>query len=304
MFAFLVLGMIMLFSTKAFAFPIISFDPSQDVLVREPLTIKVSCIDNESGNSNVSAEIMNEIKINKTLDYNPQSQLYTTTIESLYFPDNFNVTVFCIDNMGNQTFNSTNFTVSNFTTSIVGISALSTNPNTIYTTDPIEIDVLVKKNGTLVTSGASFAVTLGGNQVTPEITPKYYTSKGWVIYLKPQSVSKTYDLRIDTSYGRFTDSQTASLIINNPIQFDITNIDKTWVKFNDTINLQIKALEYGALIPLTTSNLAIQVDSAQATITSITLASNYYNVAVLMPSLSSGSRILMADDDKISNIHL
>jgi hypothetical protein len=274
----------------------ITFNLFANIWTGESPTLLVNCTDDENYNiTNVYAQIIGKdgYRIpDKNLNNTTQDGLYTTPIESLYLnkPNVFSVNVFCVNNLANQTNQTTNFTVSNFSTSIAAI-----NPSTIYLGDLIEIDISVKRNfDEPITSNVSFNLSLDNQTKIPKVPPSYEPSKGWIIYLDSPSSSGTYTLKITTFYDRVNDTKTASLTINDQIQFAITNIDKTWVKPGDAVNLQIQAFDRGNKISINTNNLAVQVGSVQATITSITPVNNYYNVVVQMPDVPSGSYALTA----------
>jgi len=275
-------------------------NPSSTIWVGENLLLEVNCTDDNFSIQNVTAQITGQDGYTiptKTLDF--QNGLFVTDIDALYLsrPNTFSVNFVCWNSNSEYTDQTTTFTVSNFTTSVTSIT-----PSIIYLGDQIEIDISVKQNsnqispamlGYDVTKYPTFDITLNNQPVSPKIIPiPYDPAKGWVIYLNSPTSSGTYNLQISTHYVRVNDIESTTLNVNNPIQFSITSIDKNWVKQNDTINLQIQAFDKGVTIPLNANDLSITIDSAQATIVSITSISNYYNVAVLIPSLSSNSYTL------------
>ena len=254
---------ILLIPVASFASPVInsiSLNPSSDIWIGESLTLKVNCTDN--GNYDISevyAQIIgdNGYKIPDKY-FTLQNGLYTATIESLYLdePNIFTVTVFCINNVTNQVSQTTGFEVSSFYVEITTI-----NPTTIYLGDQIEVDLSVEKNDDPISSGVSFNIMVNGQPKVPKISPPYDPSKGWVIYLDSPSASGSYELEITAFYDRINSAVSRIFTVNDPIQFEITNIDKTWVKTNDTITLQIKAFDRGTTIPIDTNYLAVRCSS-------------------------------------------
>jgi hypothetical protein len=286
---------ILTLSTPVYAFPAInnvSFDPSQNIWIDESITLKVNCTDDVNQSVNVYAQIVGEdgYKINRNLTN--QNGLFTTTLGSFLFnnkPNSFSVSISCVNNATDY-FNDY-FTVSNFTSDINAI-----NPGTIYLGDPnpIVIDLFVKRNNVQITDNVNFNIILNGTAKLP-IDKTYIPSRGWILYLDRPNASGTYSLQITSSYDRINKTQSTTLTVKDPIQFSVINTDNIiWVRPNDTINLQVQALDRGSPIPINTNNLAVQVGSTQATITSITPSSNYFNVVVQIPVLSPGMYALTA----------
>ena len=270
----------------------VTFEPSSSLWVGESLGVKVNCTDELNSISSVKLSAIGEDGYTiPTKDLTFQSGVYTTTIESLYlsYPNKFSVNITCTNNNSESVSQTQAFEVSSFTTTISSIV-----PSTVYLGDLIEVDVVVKRNNEQISSGVSFMIKLNDSVVQPKVQPPYDPSKGWIIYLDAPNVSGQYSLSITTSYGRVSDTKTASLTVNEPVLFSITGIDKTLVKPNDTITLQLKALDRGNIIPLTSSNVEIQVGSTKAEIKAITPVSNYYNLAVIAPTVYPDSYKLTA----------
>jgi len=270
----------------------VTFEPSSSLWVGESLTVKVNCTDELNSISSVKLSAVGEDGYTiPTKDLAFQSGMYITTIESLYlsYPNKFSASITCTNNNSESVSQTQAFEVSSFTTTISSIT-----PSTIYLGDLIEVDVVVKRNNEQISSGVSFIIKLNDSLVQPKVQPPYDPSKGWIIYLDAPNVSGQYSLAITTSYGRVSDTKAISLTVNEPVLFSITGIDKTLVKPNDTITLQLKALDRGSTIPLTSSNVEIQVGSTRAEIKAITPVSNYYNLAIVAPNVYPDSYKLTA----------
>ncbi|MEM5879265.1 MAG: carboxypeptidase regulatory-like domain-containing protein [Candidatus Aenigmatarchaeota archaeon] len=293
LFAF-VIGILIL-PIPALASPTINeivFSPSPDIWVDESLLIKVNCSEGE----NVSAKLVGSSGyIIYAENFTRSDEIYSAKIDSTYWrnkADAFTAIINC--SKGNESDQKTaNFNVSKFVTSITNIS-----PTTIYLGDMIEIGILVKKNEQPINSSdVKFNITLDALPIKPEIRPPYDPNIGWLIFLNSSEIAdpiKTHNLRIFVSYDRVNATETTSFVIQEPIQFSIISVDKTWVKPNETINLKIQAFDRGIIIPLNMENLAVQIGSTQATIATISPSGNYYNIAIIAPSLSSGSYNLVA----------
>jgi hypothetical protein len=266
----------------------IDFSPSDKIWVGEPLTVQINCSDQNQTIVAVYATIIGRDGYtipNKT--FSLQNGLYTGTIDPVYLnnENEFLFNISCVNDISETTFSTRNFTVSNFTSDIVSI-----HPSSIYLNDKIEIDVSVRKNNIPIAppENVSFLITLNDEPKIPSSIP-YDPVKGWIIYLDSPASTGSYNLKLTTIYDRVNTTSISTINVNEPIQFSMTNIDKTWVKNNDTITMQIQAFDRGSKISLNSNNLAVQIGSTYATIVSITPTSNYYTVSVLAPSQSGGS---------------
>ena len=276
--------------------------PSSSLWIGESPTISVNCTDDTYAIQNVTVQITGQDGYTiPTENLNFQNGQYVAAIDPLYFtkPNLFTANFTCTDS-NSESFNQiTTFSVSNFSTSISTVS-----PTSIYVGNQIEIDLSVNQNtnpispasvGYDVSKYPTFSILLNNNPVTPKVSPvPYDPAKGWIIYLDAPSSAGTYGLQITTNFNRVNDTESASLAVGNQIQFNILAVDKTWVKQNDTVNVQIQAFDKGGQIALNTNDLSLTMGSTQVPITSITQVSNYYNVAFTVPTLSSNSYSLTA----------
>jgi hypothetical protein len=284
-------------STPAYAAPIINdvtFDPSSNLQINESVVIRVNCTDDVNPILNVYAQVVGEDGLTIPNPYfTLQGGLFTTTLNSFLFnnrPNNFLVNLTC-KNSNSDSYNYvTNFSVSNFSSGINSIS-----PGTIYLGDsnPITVNLLVKKNNNPLIDGVSFAITLNGTIVQAKGI-SYLPGSGWNLYLDRPSASGAYNLKVTAFYDRFNSTDSALIAVRDPVQFSIMSIDRTWVNPNDTIILQIQASDRDNPIGINSGNLAVQVGTTQANILSITPMSNYFNVAVQMPNIPSGVYTLTA----------
>jgi hypothetical protein len=292
LFAFL-LG-ILIFSNIGLSSPVINeikFNPSSEIWVEESLEMSVNC----SGIYVSAAFIGNSGYTIYVENFTLQNGLYKARIDSLYWrnrQETFDVIVNCSD--GNETSQSiASLKVSKFNVEISGIY-----PSTIYLGDMIEIGVLVKKdNQPINSSDVKFNITLDNNPQQPEIRPPYDPNGGWIIFFNSSEIRNligTHNLKINVAYDRVNSTVTASFIINEPVQFSILSLSKSWIKPNDTITITLQALDKGSIIPLTKENLAIWFDSTPADIVSISPSGNLFSVTILSPNLPSGSYTLKA----------
>jgi hypothetical protein len=292
LFAFL-LGTLILPSV-ALSSPLISeikFSPSSEIWVGESLEMSVNCT-----GSNVRAVFVGETGYTIYVEnFTFENGLHKARIDSLYWrnrPETFGVTVNCSD--GNETSqNTTTLKVSKFNVEISGIF-----PGTIYLGDMIEIGVSVKKDEQAINSSdVKFNITLDSIAQQPEVRPPYDPYGGWLIFFNSSEIRNpigTHNLKINVAYDRVNSTVTTSFTINEPIQFSILSLSKSWVKPNDTLTLTLQALDKGSVIPLSKENLAIWFDSTQAQIISISPSGNLFSVTILVPSLPPDSYSITA----------
>ncbi|MEM5879636.1 MAG: carboxypeptidase-like regulatory domain-containing protein, partial [Candidatus Aenigmatarchaeota archaeon] len=288
-------GILILFSS-ALALPEINnikLKPSSEIWVNEGLEIEVNCSDSSKVNATLIGKSGYIIYVDS---FSSSNGLYKATINPIYWrnrADEFDATIICLDDSNNSDQKEVKFTVSKFFVEIAKVS-----PSTIYLGDLIEVGVLVKRDSTPINSpDVSFSITLDNQTIQPRINPPYDPSEGWIIFLNSSEIPNaigTHSLNIFVAYDRVNSTKTLTFSVNEPIQFSITSLDKTWVKSNDTVKLTIQAFDKGTTIPLTAENLEIKIGSTQVKTFAITPTNNYYVVAIVAPELDSGSYTLSA----------
>ncbi|MEM5829349.1 MAG: carboxypeptidase-like regulatory domain-containing protein [Candidatus Aenigmatarchaeota archaeon] len=281
---------ILVFSSSALASPTINeikFRPSSEIWIEEALGIEVNCTNGLKVNATLIGESGSTIYI-ENFTYNPTNSLFTTKIDPTYWggqPNVFRTIISCLDEFNNIAQNETRFSVSSLNVKISGI-----HPSTIYLGDVVEVDILVERNDEPINStDVKFKIIVDNNEIEQPEVRLYDPSVGWKIFFNSSKIQNpigTHNLQITVFYGRVNLTKTASFTINETIQFSIVNVDKTWVKPNETINLKIQAFEKGNIIQLTSENLVIKIGNTQATIVAISPLANFFSVTILAPSLS------------------
>lgn len=269
----------------------VSYTPDSSIWVGEALAMSVNCTDSGTVSSVVAQMSGSNGYVIPNHTMSLSSGLYQATVSTLYLtsPGNFSALFHCTNSLGQQTTYASSFTLSNLTLSIASVS-----PSTIYVGNQIEFDVLVKRNGTELTSGVSFSVLVDGSSVSPVVTPPYDPSKGWVVYMPAQTASGSYAYRIVASYDDTSVNQSSTVQVSNSIQFNITGISSAVLKYNETVSMDVTALDRGVKIPLNSTNFAVKVGSVLAPPSSISSVGDHFSVSVFAPDMSPDTYALVA----------
>jgi hypothetical protein len=166
----------------------------------------------------------------------------------------------------------------------------------VYYGKPVEIDLSVKKDGTPITSFGEVDFNLTMNGQPQSITRYYDPVKGWVITFTAPNTSDTYSVELKTTvtlptYSTASITNSFTIKVEQPVQFDILSVDRTEVQPNDVVTVNVKALKENAIIPLSKQHLTIQVGSTDIDSSSINVSTSgdTFNIKIPMPSLSPGS---------------
>lgn len=166
-------------------------------------------------------------------------------------------------------------------------------PEIIYLEEQIAIRANIIKttdNEEIISSGVTFKIFLDSNEIP--IDEDYFQSDEWIIITNPISgiTAKTYTLTLNATYAGKTVTFSKIVQVKEPIEFEIVNIDKTWIKSNETITITIKAMESGKPIePLQSSYLNFQVNLIDSTIFDISQSGDLSFIKISTPELASGT---------------
>jgi hypothetical protein len=264
----------------------VTISPSDDLWLGESAIISLNCSDNENKTiEEVYADIIGPDITLPTLYFEPDFVKYTLLINKEYLDrtGQFDATITCENNESATSATAKSFFVSELTGYINAV-----NPNPAYFGDTIEIDFIVKKDDTKISSGVVFNVSLNDQLKNLKIEPAYDSIKGWILKIESPTTADVYDVKVTAFYNRSNVTDYSSVDVRNSIEFDIVSVDKNWVKSNDNVTVTLKALERGDLIVLDENNVDIKVDSVDAEITSISQRDSLFDVKFIAPSLSSG----------------
>jgi len=219
------------------------------------------------------------------IDLYGYDSLYSTVIDSssLNGRGRYDVTFNCKNNNSDFNFTSAYFIVSEL---ISGINAVKPSP--AYIGDSIEIDTIVKKDDTVLSSDVSFQVYLNG-QETPIKYPLAYGANGWMLKVDAPSSEGVYNIEVVAKYEAAQATATSTIEIKEPLQFELIDIDKLWVKPSDNITMTFRALFKGQEISLKSEYFNIQINSVNQPIQEISRSGGYSYVKIVAPQLSPGS---------------
>jgi hypothetical protein len=211
---------------------------------------------------------------------------YKAEIPGNYFDRKgaYAATLFCI---ANDTSNATgSFTISELTGTINSV------PDFVYSSDLIEIAYLPKRDGTPITSGISFSVSLDGQPKTFAIPPVYDSSRGWLLRINAPAEAKTYSLSIMFTHDSKTVSSSSAIQIRPAVDFQITRMDKASVRPGDNISLELRATSRGADIQMNESYFTASIGSATAQSNIASRNGNLYTIRIKAPDMSPGTYTL------------
>ena len=257
-----------------------------DLWLGESMTISLRCIDDGNNTINsVYADVSgNGLSISGWVMEAFENNSYSLTIDgsNLYKTGDYQVDVHCKNNLDELNTEEIQFKISQLTNEINIIS-----PNPAYLDDEINIYVFVKKDNIKLFSGVNFSVKIG-NQEKEFNQHLIYNESGWNLKMEALSSIGIYDVVVKSQYNRTQAETQKQIEIKQPLQFDLLNIDKTWIKSGDNITLTFQASYKGQAIDLSKNNLKIWVDSIECEILEISRTGSYYYVKMKIPSLSPG----------------
>ncbi len=272
--------------------PVISnltVDPTS-LWLGESATISLNCIDDNENNTiiktylNISGP---DIFISDWDMEVIQGNKYSLTIDNsyLYKTGDYEVNVYCENVAGDTETDKVTFRISNLINEINEIS-----PDPAYLGDQLEIDVFVKKDDIKLNSGVNFTVEIGDYKKTfsQDPPPLYDGGRGWILKIDiPDSIG-VYDLVVQSKYDRAQATVQDQIEIKQPLQFDLVNIDKKYLKDSENITLTFQNSYKGELFDLSKNNLKIWIDNTDCEILETSRTGSYSYVKIKVPNLSPG----------------
>ncbi len=175
-------------------------------------------------------------------------------------------------------------------------------PEVVYLGNPLTLHAEVVKTTDseelICSSDVNFKIFLGSNEDSNEIPLDHNnvycdnSNHQWTITTDPISdiATKDYILTLNATYAGKTVTFSQVVEVKESLEFEIVDIDKTWIRSNETITITIRAMESGEPItPLQSSYLKFQVNSIDSIIFDISQSGDLSFVKISTPELASGT---------------
>lgn len=162
-----------------------------------------------------------------------------------------------------------------------------------------------------ISSTMSFNIFLDDEKLEIIEDQTYFLNGEWVITTENVTYEdfeeKVYTLLLESEFDGKKTSDERMIEIKEPIEFEVAEIDKRWIKSERNITLKVKASKKGKSIYLSEDHLKIYVKGNTQNIIDISQLGNYYYVKVSIPNLNPGTYDLKVrfsyDDIVIESIH-
>jgi hypothetical protein len=178
---------------------------------------------------------------------------------------------------------------------------ITDSPDKVYLDHEMVLNVKLIERGDsdrIITgdiSSSDFEVYIGSKKVSIDTDKTYPYGEEWIITTQKISSgfnlgSYSLDVRVSYKGKTFTDSEQVE--VKGPLEFELIDIDKTWIKKGDNITLTLKTSYEGEFLELKKEYLKIWIDSDQLTISDIYQGGSYSYIEVPLPNLDPGTYTL------------
>jgi len=201
--------------------------------------------------------------------------------------------VFC----SNGTLNSSEVSFSQNTLKLDIIAS----PTIVYRGKNMEIHAKVIQTGdsekilTNEISSNKFKVFLNEEEIEIDEDATYPPEDSddkWIIITKKiplELKSLVYDLSVELTFKEEKVSDTKQIEIKTPFQFNLVNIDETWVKPNDNITLTIQSSYEGKALDISKYDfLVVKIDNRDCEFSLLGGVGTNFDIRIKVPDISSG----------------
>jgi len=244
--------------------------------------VRISCFYDENPEGRIPIAYIERTSWSKTL-----TRFNDTFFECTYTPPLLGTyQVFCSDGAVNS---------SKVSFKVIDLDVTITDyPSKVYLDKEMVLHAkLVEKGDSerIITSGVNFEVYLNSKKIPIDVDFTYPLGGEWTI--TTQKVSSdlklgSYPLTLKAIYKGKTFSDSEQVEVKGALEFELINIDKTWVKPNDNITFTFKALYEGNTFEFREEYLRIWIDSDEVSISDIYQSGDYSYVKISVPSLNPG----------------
>ncbi|MBI4020207.1 MAG: hypothetical protein HY367_02660 [Candidatus Aenigmarchaeota archaeon] len=210
-------------------------------------------------------------------------------------PGQYEADIFCENSAGEQDSMALPFSVSVLTSRITPASQQKA-----YVNEPVELGLFLFKDGAPLAPGSgigAFDARVNGQPALQQQPAKYDTTKGWILRLNAPASAGVYTVEASAEFSGQRAGNTTSIDVRQPVEFEITAIDRTDVKPGDAITISMKATDRGSIIQIGQQALSITIGSSAADILEVSQPGSVASVKVAAPGLQPGSYDLSARFD-------
>ena len=173
---------------------------------------------------------------------------------------------------------------------------ITSYPDTAYLDNEIVLHAkVIKKSDSdqIITSNVNFQLFLNSKNVPIDIDATYLLGNEWVITTQKLSssdfITSSYTLMLKATYDEKTASDSKNIYVQTPLEFELINIDKTWVTSNENITFTFKTLYEGNTFDFKNEYLRIWINSKDVNILDISQSGAFSYIKAPVPNLEPGT---------------
>jgi hypothetical protein len=267
--------------------------PDNNLWLSEELNVSLTCMDNNP-NATIESAYLNVTGPGGFFVYYDMNEnsygSYSKYIDDFNQIGEYNVHIYCENNLTEVGNEKLDIKVSEFTVDIVEM-----DPDPVYIGDELEVGIATKIDGEPHHyQGINFNLKIGNVEENFDASVPYRNGL-WEINIEPPESIGTYDISVQADYDRTTASDEDEIEVKSPLQFELLDVDKSWIKEEDNITLTFQNSYKGEPFTFTENNLKIKIDSYNCEILDISGVGTYSYVKIDTPDLSPGTYNLRAE---------
>jgi hypothetical protein len=261
--------------------------PDNNLWLSEELNVSLTCMDNNP-NATIESAYLNVTGPGGFFVYYDMNEnsygSYSKYIDDFNQIGEYNVHIYCENNLTEVGNEKLDIKVSEFTVDIVEM-----DPDPVYIGDELEVGIATKIDGEPHHyQGINFNLKIGNVEENFDASVPYRNGL-WEINIEPPESIGTYDISVQADYDRTTASDEDEIEVKSPLQFELLDVDKSWIKEEDNITLTFQNSYKGEPFTFTENNLKIKIDSYNCEILDISGVGTYSYVKIDTPDLSPGT---------------
>ena len=261
----------------------ITIDPANP-WIEEDVFISFECFDENHTIEEVKVSLAKNNSTLRVKSFFPSENATYQFYHSFLAPGEYSITFYCKNNVSNSTTEVRNFNVSQLTSSVNVSSPTYVGDNVV------KIYVLIKKDAIILDecSSINFTVLLDEEKVEWKGGTDFIPGGGCLLEIDTPPEG-SYEVKVKSSYEDAETLVTSTLQVKEPLQFELIDIDKTWIKANENVTLTLKALYRDKPFELKDEYITVTIDSVACSIVEISQSDEYSYVIISSPNLSPGT---------------